>query len=101
MAKENVTNDAVSSLNVGIGASDSSFTLVASGGTTFPTVTASNPSYFEVQIDTEIILCSARSGDTFTVAQRGYEGTTAASHAGGATVTHAPTAGMVNHLWEN
>lgn len=101
MAKDNTTNYAVSSLNVGIGPTDSSFTLVSGGGTTFPSVTASNPAYFLVSIDTEIILCSARSGDSITVAQRGWEGTTAANHSGGATVTHAPTAGMLNHLWSN
>jgi hypothetical protein len=48
-----------------------------------------------------LILCSARSGDGFTVAQRGFDGTTQASHADGAPVIHGPVRYMINHLWQN
>lgn len=103
MAKENVTNFATTTLNGGITAVATSFAVQTGGGATFPTVGTTNPQGFIVAIDSELILCSARSGDTFTVATggRGYEGTAAATHANAATVTHSPTAGMLNHLWSN
>lgn len=70
-------------LNGGITSSAASF--VAANGAAFPV------SGFKVVIDTETILVSKRSGNTFTVdtqpASRGYDGTTAASHLNGATIT--------------
>jgi hypothetical protein len=36
----------------------------------------------------EKILCSAVSGNTLTVGERGYDGTTAADHASGASILH-------------
>ena len=36
----------------------------------------------------EKILCSSRTGNTFTVSQRGYDGTLALNHANGAKVDH-------------
>lgn len=39
-------------------------------------------------VDEEKILCTSRSTNTFTVAQRGYDGTIALPHASGAVVDH-------------
>lgn len=49
---------------------------------------------FRILIDTEILICTARSSNTLTV-MRGQESTAAASHSNGATVTLVATAGSV------
>lgn len=45
----------------------------------------------------EVMLCTARSSDTFTVT-RGYDGTTAVTHQAGETVEHCIDAGIVEAL---
>lgn len=55
---------------------------------------------FRVKIDSEILLVTARSGNTLT-ATRGAEGTTAASHSSGATVAPLLTAGSLQQLVED
>jgi hypothetical protein len=61
-----------------------SFTIAASTG--WPAGTYQ----FVVKIEDELILCSARSGTTLTVASggRGHSGTTAIAHSNGAPVKH-------------
>lgn len=59
-------------------------------GSTFPTGSTNN---FVIVVDRgtineEKILCSSRATNTFTVSQRGYDGTVALSHNSGATVDH-------------
>lgn len=83
-------------LLVGINAVDTSFTVAASGGTGYPTGSGGD---FVVALDMglageEKILCSARVGDTFTVATsgRGWDDTAASSHANNATVNHVGAA---------
>lgn len=84
----------------GITSSATSFTVLS--GTGYPSPAAGQ--FFVVCIDAgatseEKILCSARSGTTFTVATggRGYDGTTAASHSAGTTnVTHVLSAAEVD-----
>lgn len=56
-------------------------TFVITSAANFPTGWA-----FKVKIDNEIMAISSVSGTTFTISARGTDGTTAASHAGGATV---------------
>jgi hypothetical protein len=70
-----------------LGAGDTSISLTS--GSTFPTGTAK----FVIVIDRgtateEKILISSRSTNTLTVSQRGYDGTSAASHDAGAYVEH-------------
>lgn len=71
------------------------FTVAASGGSTYPDGSTGN---FVVTLDygaasgEEKVLCSARSGDSFTVASRGYDGTAAAAHSAGAGVRHTISA---------
>ncbi len=62
-------------------------TLSADLGTTDPTLSLANaaaitstPGTFVLQIDSEQILVSYSSGPSFTVLQRGYDGTTVATH---------------------
>lgn len=99
--KENVRNFASTTLAASMSFADSSFTVATGTGAAFPSVDSTHPQRFVVAVDTELILCSQRTGDTFTVAQRGFDGTVASSHASGASVTHAMTAGMMDHLWSN
>lgn len=59
-------------------------------GSTFPSGSSNN---FVIVIDRgsvseEKILCSSRSTNTFTVSQRGYDGTVAQAHNSGAIVDH-------------
>lgn len=67
---------------------------ISSGDTSMivTTATGSPAVNFRVKIENEYLLVTAKSGTTFTVT-RGVEGSTAASHADGSTVTHVLTAG--------
>lgn len=59
-------------------------------GNTFPTGSV-NPFVIVISRgfqNEEKILISSRSGNTLTVSQRGYDGTSAATHQAGATVHH-------------
>jgi hypothetical protein len=87
----NVKNNAQSALYAGITAAATSLTLLAGEGAKFP---ASN---FNISIDDEILLCTTRTVDVLTVT-RAQEGTTAAIHAVGATVTLNVTAGIISQL---
>ena len=87
----NVKNNAQSALYAGITAAVTSLTLLAGEGAKFP---ASN---FNISIDDEILLCTTRTVDVLTVT-RAQEGTTAAIHAVGATVTLNVTANIDGFL---
>jgi len=87
----NVKNNAQSALYAGITAAATSLTLLAGEGVKFP---ASN---FNISIDDEILLCTTRTVDVLTVI-RAQEGTTAAIHAVGATVTLNVTAGIISQI---
>lgn len=91
MAFLKVKNNAESTLASGINASATSLTVATGEGAKFPT------DNFHISIDDEILLCTSRTNDTFTV-QRGKEGTTAASHQAGAKVQLRWTAGYVEEL---
>jgi len=81
---EQYANNAQTTLAAAIAAADTTITVSSAAG--FP----SQPQ-FRIRIDNELLLVTAVSGTTWTV-QRGVEGTTAAAHASGATVTHVLTA---------
>jgi hypothetical protein len=87
MATEKVANNAASTLNGTIGANPG--TLTVNSATPFPA--AGN---FRILIDSEILLVTAVAGAVFTVTG-GQEGTTAAGHSNGATVTQLLTAGAL------
>jgi hypothetical protein len=61
---------------------------------TVTTATGAPPANFRLKCEDELMLVTAVVGSTFTIT-RGIEGTTAASHADGATVTHVLTAASV------
>lgn len=81
---ETYANRAADSLASGISNSDVSLTLV--DGSEFPST-----GNFRIVIEDEIILVGARSSNTLSSLTRGAEGTSAASHSSGATVTHVLT----------
>lgn len=89
---EQYANLAQSTLSAGISSGDVSATLVS--GTAFPS--AGN---FRIVIDSEIIKVTARSGAVLTIV-RGTEGTSAASHSAGATVTAVLTAAAIPELFK-
>lgn len=91
-------NNANSTLNSGISSGATSFTVVSGGGAKFPAI-GSGPNSFYVTITdaatetlSEIFLCTARSGDVFTVTGA-QQGTTAQSWNTGDIVAQLITAG--------
>lgn len=87
---EQYVNDAASVLDSGI--NDTQTTLDVASATGFPT--AGN---FRIRIGDELLRVTGVSGETFTV-ERGSEGTTPASHASGANVTHVLTAESLRRI---
>jgi hypothetical protein len=86
--REQLKNNAFTTLNGAINNSTTSITVT--DGSVFPS--AGN---FRVTVSQEIMLCTARSGNTLTVV-RGYEGTGAASHSDLDTIVANLTAGSVD-----
>lgn len=95
--KENYTNFATSALASPSPLTSTGliFTVTSGQGALFPTAN------FIVTIDIEILFISSRSGDTFTVLTRGFNGTAAATHTVGATVQNSVTQYSFDHLWQN
>jgi len=88
---------AATTLAGSIGSSDLTFTVANAQG--WPTGAVGQ---FTVTVNRgtsgeERVLCAARSENVFTVAQRGYDGTTALAHAGG-TVEHTVSGAAINDL---
>lgn len=82
---------AAGALTLAAGISDSDTTIVTLGGVNGWPTGALHP--FVVTLDAgntgeEKILCSGRSGNTLTASERGYDGTTASSHAISSPVEH-------------
>lgn len=90
--KEQFKNFAFTTLNGGINNSTTSITVT--DGSVFPAT-----GNFRVRVSQEIMLCTARSSNTLTVV-RGYEGTTAATHADLENITSPLTVGSVNKFQE-
>lgn len=97
MARENFANFALTALVLPnpLTSSGTSFTVTASQGMLFPTTN------FLVSIDTEVMVITSRSGDTFTIGARGFDGTVAASHTVGASIQHSVSSYNFTHLWQN
>lgn len=97
MARENFANFALTVLVSPnpLTVSGTNFTVTTGQGALFPTTN------FLVTIDTEVLLISSRSGDTFTVGARGYDGTTATAHSAGASIQQSASAYNFTHLWQN
>jgi len=86
---ETFANQAVTALSAAVtSATATSCTVV--DATAFPAT-----GNFRIKIDNEILIVTVRAGNTLTVT-RGAEGTTAATHASGASVIHLLTKGSLN-----
>ena len=83
MLREKYTNSVATTLNGSINSSVTSVTVT--DGSTFPT------GAFRVKCENEIMYVTSRSSNVLTVV-RGYEGTTAASHADLTPINHTITA---------
>lgn len=94
MPSELFANTATTTLTAAL--SDAVGTSVAvTSSALFPAATNVAPAtQFRIKIDTEIMIVTNVSGATWTVT-RGAEGSTAATHANAATVTHVVTAGAL------
>jgi hypothetical protein len=93
------TNNASTNLASSISSGATSLTVTTGTGTLFPNPGASD--YFLITLigisgsPIEIVKCTARSGDTFTIV-RAQEGTTASAFTGGDQVQLRITAGVMN-----
>ncbi len=92
MAFLKVKNRATSTLASGITDTDTTLTVATGDGSKFP-----SSGDFHITIEDEILKCTARSGDTLTVT-RAQEGTSAASHDAGKTVSLNITAAIIEEL---
>jgi len=75
-------------LSANVSNTDTSISLTS--GSSYPTGSV-NPFVIVINrglINEEKILCSSRTGNTVTVSQRGYDGTSAQNHASGDFVDH-------------
>src|SRR5687767_4230815 len=82
--REQLANNAFTTLNGGIDSDDSPITVT--DGSVFPST-----GNFRIRIGDEILICTARSSNSLTVL-RGQESTSAASASNGADVVHIVTA---------
>jgi len=94
---EQFANNAASTLNGAINNSTTTIVVATGEGSRFPSV-----GNFRLMIGldpftAEIVLATARSGDTITVV-RGQEGTSAQSWGNGTSVTHIVTAGAIEQI---
>lgn len=85
--REQFANNATTTLDSAIDNSQTSIDVV--DGSVFPST-----GNFRLIVDSEYMLCTARSSNTLTVV-RGIEGSTAAAHIAGAAVSHILTAGSL------
>lgn len=85
-------------LTANISNSDSSFSVTS--GVSFPSG-STNPFVVSIgrgTVNEEKILISSRSGNTFTVSSRGYDGTTAVAHTAGEYVDHVLDATAIQSM---
>jgi hypothetical protein len=96
--REFVGNALKTTLSANISNSATSFSCV--NGSSFPTgdnntfvISIGRGTAFE-----EKILCSSRSSNTFTVSERGYDGTTALEHTTGESIDHVLDATVIQDM---
>jgi hypothetical protein len=81
-----VKNNAISTLAAGVNDSETAWTVASGEGANFPSTFP-----FHLSVEDEIVSCTARSTDSLTVV-RAQQGTAAAAHASGISVTLRVTA---------
>ena len=93
MSTEQFANNAQTTLTAVLNSTATSLTVVAATG--FPTT-----AQFRILIDNELLLVTSLGSSPYTTwtVTRAIEGTTAASHSSGATVTQVLTAGGLENL---
>ena len=96
--REFVGNALRTTLSANISNSATSFSCV--NGSSFPT---GDNNTFVISIGRgtaleEKILCSSRSSNTFTVSERGYDGTTASEHTAGESIDHVLDATVIQDM---
>lgn len=92
-------NGAVLQTTLSASLSDSAVSFSVTDGSTYPS--GNNPFVIVVDranSDEEKILISTRSSNTFTVSERGYDGTTAKAHASLAHVDHVLDASVLQDM---
>lgn len=87
----NIKNNCASVLNATIDAIQTSLVLVAGGGALFPAAP------FYISCEFEVMKCTGKSTDTFTVT-RGFDGTTAAAHTAGVIIEQRNNAALWTDL---
>jgi hypothetical protein len=93
MATEQFANSAQTTLSAAITSTTATSISVVNGGPPF-----SSSAQFRILIDSELMLVTAGAGTNTWTVTRGIEGTTAATHSSGATVTEVLTAGGLENL---
>lgn len=88
--RERFANNATTTLASPI--NDSQTTITVADGSSFP-----DSGNFRLICESEYMLCTARSSNTLTVV-RGIEGSTAAAHISGTTISHILTLGSLKKL---
>lgn len=82
--------------------SNVSSTITVTNASSFPTPPSADRGFVIVinsgHPDEEKVLISSRSGTTFTVGQRGFDGTIATSHSAGVTVDHILDANVMQDM---
>ena len=91
----NVQDQGRASLSASLDATATSFAVQSGQGAKF------SASHFVIHIDDECIYCATRSTDTLSSLERGYNGTTAATHAAGAIVYQSWDTAHVSLLQAN
>ena len=100
MATQLFANNATGYLNTAIAAGDTSITLQSGQGSLFPSPSAGDwflATIYDGASTIEIVKCTARSSDTFTVT-RAQESTTASAFSAGASVEMAVTKGTLERF---
>ena len=92
MAAEQFANNAQTTLNGAI-TSPTATSIAVSSASGFP-----SSAQFRILVDSELMLVTSGAGTTTWAVTRGIEGTTAGTHANGATVTQVLTAGALANL---
>lgn len=95
MPLEQFSNAAQTTLSAAVTTTTATSVSVTSSSA-FPAIGTGGTQQFRVLVDSEIFIVTAVSGTTWTVI-RGAEGTTAATHLVGASVTHVLTAGSLEN----
>lgn len=89
LRKEFLGSVVATTLSSNVSNTDISFTAV--DGSTFPTGSSGNPFVVVLSrgtVNEEKILISSRTGNVFTISQRGYDGTISANHTAPSSVDH-------------